>query len=391
MVSPAASAPILAVFSPAVALADPTGRNAETRDYHKLILFLRGQHSRLTSSDFATLAVLARRAFADADKSVEIVREGLTVARRERSQLGNRRLPENSVRLIVTFSRICRRDSERTCALRLGGTDGGLQSLAEIVLSEGPVGPLRNELSLLRFTDVLLRKLQESKALRSKVLTPGQIRLKLNIEANIAEVKDLVVLASRTTPRGSLYAPPPWCEPSERWRFQLGFLLRFILTRQPDFTSVVRPEYWTERSTAYRPVKSNWYQRIYGLFNGQQAFGGDWLPMTDWMEQFLLALLRWPGCRTPGSFEWIEDGIKKTQEEVQTRIKVLEGKQGSSTRTLLMPMVAGQLATDTVPLRACVVQTIVPTADDLDAADLTLSQPDIRRKHRIIFRLRSPP
>ena len=372
----------LAVFSPTAAPVVRTGQNTETRDYRKLILFLRREHTRLTSSDFATLAVLTRRAFLDADKSAGIVRGSLTAARKReiavREPSFARELGETDSHF---FEDLPARIREDLC-VEAGSVAGGLRSLTEIVLSEGPAGPLRNELSLLRFAAALLRKLQDSEAAQSEVITPGQIRLKLNIEADIAKVEDMEVLASRTAPRGSLYAPPLWCEPSERWRFQLGFLLRFILTRQSDFTRVVHPEYWKERSATYRPVKSHWYLRIYGLFNGQQAFGGDWLPITDWMEQFLLALFRWPGCRTPGGFEWVDDGIEKTQEKVQTRIEVLERKQGSSTGTLLMPMVTARLSKETVSLRACVVQTVVPTADDLDSADLTLSQPDIRRKHR---------
>ena len=113
--------------------------------------------------------------------------------------------------------------------------------------------------------------------------------------------------------------------------FQLGFLLRFILSRQPDFTSFVRPEYYKAGHATYRPVRSHWFQRIYGLFNGQSAFGDDWLPITDWMERFLLALLRWPGCRTPSEFEWVEDGIGKVQMEIDKRIKYLEDRRGTAT------------------------------------------------------------
>ncbi len=249
-------------------------------------------------------------------------------------------------------------------------------------MGKGPANPLRNELSLLRFTAALLRKLQDLEASQFEVIAPRQIRLKLKINADIADVEHVEVLASRTAPGGSLYAPPRWCESSERWRFQLGFLLRFILTRQPDFTSVVRPQYWRERSVAYRPVRSHWYQRIHGLFNGQPAFGDDWLPITDWMERFLLALLHWPGCRMPDGFEWIDDGIGETRDKIQTRVKDLERKQGSSTKTLLMPITTDRRVTEAIPLRICVVQTVIPTEDDLVPDDLTLSRPVIRKKHR---------
>lgn len=372
----------LAVFSPTAAPVVRTGQSTETRDYRKLILFLRGEHNRLISSDFATLAVLTRRAFADANKSTEIVQGSLTAARKREIAVREPAFAQELGEIDSHFFEDLPPRIREDLCVEADRVDGGLQSLTEIVLNEGPASPLRNELSLLRFAAALLQELQDSEASQSEVIAPGQIRLELKINADIAEVKGLTVRPSRTAPSGSLYAPPPWCEPSERWRFQLGFLLRFILTRQPDFTSVVRPGYWRERSVAYRPVKSHWYQRIHGLFNGQPAFVDDWLPITDWMERFLLALLHWPGCRMPDSFECIDDGIGETRDKIQTRVKDLERKQGSSTGTLLMPMIAGQLTTETVSLRACVVQTVVPTENDLVPADLTLSRPAIRKKHR---------
>ena len=160
-------------------------------------------------------------------------------------------------------------------------------------MQDGPTGSLRNELGLLRFASSFLKKLQAaSKAV--EVITPGQVRLKLGVKTGIADVEELTILAGRAAPTGSPYRPPDWCIETDRWRFQLGFLLRFILAGQPDFTRTVRQPHWKETAAVYRAGESHWYQRRYGLFNGQLAFGDDWLPITDWVEQFLLALLHWP-------------------------------------------------------------------------------------------------
>ena len=113
---------------------------------------------------------------------------------------------------------------------------------------------------------------------------------------------------------------PAWCEAGERWRFQLGFLLRFILSGQPDFTRPVRRRQWKETESSYRPAESHWYQRLYGLYSGQPAFGDDWLPITNWMEELLLALLRWPGCRAPEEFGWVEQGIEEARTQIGRRI-----------------------------------------------------------------------
>ena len=370
----------LAVFDPDAAPVIRTGQSKETQDYRKLILFLRGGLTRPTVRDFATLAVLTRRAFSDADTSARLARGSLTVARKKEIA---ERDPSFALELSRTvsdfFDNLPVRIREDLC-IETGVTSGDLKSLAEIVLSEEPANPLRNELSLLRFAAAMLRKLQESSPF--EVITPGQVLLKLNIETDIAEVVDLEVSVSRSATSSSFYTPPRWCEQSDHWRFQLGFLLRFILSRHPDFTSFMRPVYWKERSASYRPVRSHWYQRIFGLFNGQQAFGDDWLPITDWMEGFLLALLHWPGCRIPEGFDWVKSGIAETLTGIEQRIKCLDGKRGRATGTLLLPMLARRPDADTLsrPLRACVVQTVVP--DNICNADLSFSEPDIRRKHR---------
>ena len=118
-------------------------------------------------------------------------------------------------------------------------------------MQDWPTGYLRNELGLLRFASSFLKKLQAaSKAV--EVITPGQVRLKLGVKTGIADVEELTILAGRAAPTGSLYRPPDWCIEANRWRFQLGFLLRFILAGQPDFTRTVRPPHWKENTAVYR-------------------------------------------------------------------------------------------------------------------------------------------
>ena len=177
---------------------------------------------------------------------------------------------------------------------------------------------------------------------------------------------------------------PAWCEAGKRWRFQLGYLLRFVLSGQPDFTRPVRRRHWKETESSYRPAESHWYQRLYGLYNGQPAFGDDWNPITDWMEGFLLALLRWPGCRAPDGFGWVEQGIEEARTQIGQRIVDLEQRRGSATGALILPLLAKRpTATDRKrPLRACVVQTAIPAADDFQYTDLALNEPAIRRRHR---------
>ena len=262
-------------------------------------------------------------------------------------------------------------------------SDGDHDTLVKEVLSTQPNGSLRNELSLLRFARAFLEE-WEQQDIPPQLITPGRIMVNLGENQLVADVESLRIRGGRADVSGSMYEVPEWCDDSERWRFQLGFLLRFILSRHPDFTRPVRRANWKEVESAYRPAESHWYQRMYGLYSGQQAFGDDWLPITDWAEGFLLALLRWPGCRAPDGFSWAEQGIEEARSRIGERISYLEQHCGVATGTLILPLLAKRptMTNAKRPLRACVVQTVIPTDKEFHITDLKLNDPAIRRRHR---------
>ena len=375
----------LAACDPAGAPVTRTGTVSETRHYRELIRFLRGEGDRLRSSDFATLAVLARSAFVDQERGVELTRPGLKplrkwqIAQRDPSFLLELIDTETDALLFDDLPARIREDLCRTSESPPGDHD----TLAKAVLSTHPSGSLRNELSLLRFARAFVQQWRQQEP-PPEVITPGQVKLNLAEDHGIADVENLRILGSRADVSGSLYEVPAWCEAGKRWRFQLGYLLRFVLSGQPDFTRPVRRRHWKETESSYRPAESHWYQRLYGLYNGQPAFGDDWIPITDWMEGFLLALLRWPGCSAPEGFGWVEQGIEEAGTQIGRRIADLEQRRGSATGALILPLLAKRpTATDRKrPLRACVVQTAIPAADDFQYTDLALNEPAIRRRHR---------
>ncbi len=373
----------LAAYSPADAPVTRMGRATETRHYRELIRFLRGDRAQLHSPDFATLAVLARRAFVDRETAIQLTQPGLNPARRreiaDRDPSFTLELLDAHPSLFDDLPARAREDLSRD----VPPPSGDLESLAHIVRVEHPTGPLRNELGLLRFTVAFLREWQEQDS-PPPVITPGQVQLRRTKDADISKVRNVRFLRGRADPPGSLYETPEWCEDGDRWRFQLGFLLRFILSGQPDFTRPVRPAHWKENESTYRSVTSHWYQRLYGLFSGQSAFGDNWLPITDWMESFLLALLRWPGCSAPPpAFEWVEQEVDKAIPRIEDRIRELDRMRGPATKALLLPLVVKRPAStrSTRTLCACVVQTAIPNAGDF-LSDLTVSEPEIRSRHR---------
>lgn len=395
----------LAVNAPAEAPISRTGHSPDTRHYRETIRYLRGEGKHLTGADFATLALLARRSFMPKTSAVDLALKDISQSRVE--QIAQRdpsfacEILEYQPTLKAAVSPRVRDD------LGLAGTDedDGVISLANIVMKQGPVNPLRNELSLLRFASRLLNALRNSSG-ETLAITPSDVRVELALgEGGLSVVTRVELVPTRVKPAGSIYLPPPWCPPQEKWRFQLGFLLRFILTARSDFVSSVRSVSWRERQPGYRRPESHWYQKVYGLFSGRSAFGDDWLPVSDWVEQLLFSLLSWPGCC---SSEWscVQQGLDATCQAMDDRVREIEGLQGPTKSVLLLPwrIPRPDGSTEERPLRGCIVQLAIPSGLEqpkksgpaatnsakpgesdpniITSADPTCSAPDFRRVHR---------
>jgi len=95
----------------------------------------------------------------------------------------------------------------------------------------------------------------------------------------------------------SRFVLPPWVGSPDNpaWKYQLGQILRVLLTGHSDFT-ISAPLSNRHRSIVrYAPYTSSWLRRRYGLFNGRGAFGPPWLPISSWLGSLLSRLLEWPG------------------------------------------------------------------------------------------------
>lgn len=360
------------------------GHSVETQHYRELIRFLKGDGARMTGADFATVAILARRSFRGQETAVQLARRGINSRRLE--QIAERD-PSFALEILASRSDLSEGISPRLrddlCLDRSADSDGWV-SLAEVVLQGEPNSPLRNELAILRFASKFLEAWTPAR--ESDAITPVDVLLKGQPIAGgtIWEVGELKVISSRVAPAGSMYCPPQWCAAGERWRFQLGYLLRFILTARQDFTKTVRPLHWREGTATYRAAASHWYQRLYGLINRHDLFGDDWLPISDWTERLLSALLSWPGCRAAGMDKWVRRGITATRDHIGDRLQELSTLQGHSSGVLMLPLAAPWRVRPAAsrPLRACIVQTVVPTPEDFTPSDITLSDPKIRKRHR---------
>lgn len=141
---------------------------------------------------------------------------------------------------------------------------------------------------------------------------------------------------------------------------------------------------WKEGHDIYRSPENHWYQRHHGFFNGHTAFGDDWLPISDWVEKLLSALLHWPGCRPTELLTTIRQSKAATKLAIEDRLVAIIARRGELTGTLMLGLQALFPGKDhsTRPLRGCIVQTVIPKLADFDPTDLTFSQPTIRKRHR---------
>lgn len=373
----------LAASAPAMAPVLRTGTSSETKHYRELIRYLRGDGDGLTGADFATLAVLARRSFLGKASAIALATESIN--RRRMDQIAERD-PDFAVEILQSNPEFVEEVSPRVrddLCLAYGNEKDGRQSLSSVVLAPEEGKSLRNELALLSFAVMFLDALLKQP--EAYVISPADVLVKFDLtQSNVREVADVEIALSRVTPLGSMYRSPEWCKSEERWRFQLGYLLRFILAARPDFTKSAKRLYLKEGTEKYRAADNHWYQRLYGFFNGHSAFGDDWLPISEWTEELLSGLLSWPGCRESDFSRLAQDGIAATRDKIVRRIDELRAVKGTVSDTLFIPLAAPwpvKPSSDR-PLRACVIQTVIPMPSDFTAHDPTLDSPSIRNRHR---------
>ena len=376
----------LAANNPQAASVSRRGRNQETKQYRDLIRFLKGETRGLLDKDYAIYAVLARRSFKHSSEMIFPLSRSISnnqfrqIAKRDPSfavEIDNAN-PGISQALNPIIRQDLFPDRQITSTDRV--------SLASLVLSQNEEGrgQLCNELNLLIISRFFLEKSLLGEI--PEVITPSDVLFEVcNTEKYEQLITSIEFQTNRGTSNASLYRIPTWCEPGCRWRLQLGFLLRFILTGRQDFTRRVRSAHWKEGNAIYRIPESHWIQRNYGYYNGQSEFGADWLPITDWIEKFLCSLLAWPGCHVPTAFHKVNVSIPETLSLVKERISELEEKKGELSELLMLPLSSGWPETPSKDraLRICVVQAVIPTPKNIkDATDLTLSEPALRKKHR---------
>ncbi len=162
-----------------------------------------------------------------------------------------------------------------------------------------------------------------------------------------------------------LFSPPDWCETrDEILKYKIGLLLRFALRGSTDLFCNFTLKYEHSCFRYNKPI-SHWEQQKCSSFQGRDAFGPPWLPISSFTEDILFELLRWPGSgiqREPIAIDDLLESIKK-------RVKQLRQRRGKVTSATFLE----QKATWPGPepkhswsrnLRVGIVQSIIPDSND---------------------------
>ena len=260
----------------------------------------------------------------------------------------------------------------------------GAQTLGDLTPESS--NPFFEEENILRLAQFLLSR---SALEFERPVLPSDVVF--SFETNVAGYKFGKVAESFVIRRGrnsdtKLFESPDWCENNDdRKRFNVGLLLRYALRASIEFLSNNIARVSQSRLRYAKPV-SHWEQQRYAGYQGREAFGPPWLPISSFTESLLIELLRWPGSGT-GSDVCTVDSLL---ERVIGRLKSIVGERGQFTSATFLdqsarwPFNAG--SDGDAPerhLRIAIVQSVVPTMEDYgDPIDPQLNGQGIRFQRR---------
>jgi hypothetical protein len=343
----------LAASSPVGIDVEKARKSLETQKYAALLAFLQGQPE--TDLDtWISHAILARQSYLDAKTAAKLIVPQLTSERIvELAELA----PTVAEELLEENRRL-RRLTEKTILDRLSlprrqlTPNSTATSIPLVSESRQWNCRLRDEHSLVRFAHAWLEKRETETG-----LSPAAITVSF-------PAKEPFLIQFESPVQNSLFQAPGWCPEKLKWRFELGFVLRFVVTGQSDPTEMLRHPSWREHEHCYRPPSWHWRVRQYSLYNGRDGLGSEWLPLSDWVESFLTGLLHWPGAvPPPRPFEKITT-IAQAKAMCLNRLGELEAMRGEASGLLMLAVTPRSVWSDSrkksKPLRVCIAQLAVP-------------------------------
>ncbi|QDT48911.1 Reverse transcriptase (RNA-dependent DNA polymerase) [Symmachiella dynata] len=266
--------------------------------------------------------------------------------------------------------------------------------LVDIITSSA--NPFQQETAALRLLGELSKKWGAAKDRRNAgdgTLTPARVQVVCTSWKRLADPGDNLADVTFEVwggPEGDLiderFAVPSWCRTSDRWKYEVGQVLRATVIGKTDFTQPFQHQPVVPGVTKYRGVSSGWFKRKHGLFNDRQGLGHRLMPVSPWLAELLGRLLEWPGTRQrrelvklPSSFS--PAGLRRALTD---RLETLDSLYCRLSGLPLYPFPVPSTTENgkAGQLKVALVQTAIPTAKQFTAEDPMLNDPATRRQHR---------
>ena len=267
--------------------------------------------------------------------------------------------------------------------------------LVDIITSEA--NPFQQETAAIRLLSELSKKWGAAKDRKNAgegTLTPARVlvictswqRL-ADPGDNLADVKFEVQISPEPELVDERFAVPSWCRSPDRWKYEVGQVLRAAVIGKTDYTQPFLYRPVVPGVTKYRGVSSGWFKRKHGLFNDRQGLGHRLMPVSPWLAELLGRLLEWPGSRQRRELVKLPSNYSAAglRRVVADRLSVLDGLYCRLSGLPLYPFPVPSITENgkAGQLKVALVQTALPTINQLaSTTDPTLSDPATRRQHR---------
>jgi hypothetical protein len=248
------------------------------------------------------------------------------------------------------------------------------------VLLQQPTTPFVQENAALRLSERLLQLIVED----GREIDPKQVELTCDDFALLPDPSRSIGLKLKRVPLRPgerTQSSPRWCRPANRWRLALAMILTQAIrgTAISSKTSKVR-------ELRYSPVRMRRNGILGSISTSRMLMGGPLVPISPWMEEFLMHLGQWPGFVPYPDLIDLEADFKPKDalNAVRLRLKEQERLFGKASNLPIyeVPIRFNQRRNKNAPFTAMLVQTALPKKEDFTAHGIDLNDKVYRRKHR---------
>lgn len=245
----------------------------------------------------------------------------------------------------------------------------GWHSFAEAVRSAN--NPFKQELSVLRFADVLVGQVLDS-ALDLSDLHPVGIRVKGKWETS-SEDASREIQRTGATNVDSRFEIPAWLPSERQLPYAIGRLIQSAFYGRIDYT-------YPHDNRSIR-FASSFAERQVGIASRKHISHWD-VSCSPWLTGLLMSLLAWPGSQQSQTGMYrCATSVHQLKKEIRKRLRTLTRLYGRSSNLPVYDIDVKAISRSN-SISLALVQTVRPTRADLQSHGPELDSPVIRSAHR---------